>query len=439
MKIYQKIICAMAALCLLGAALAGVFKIDAQASSDMHSYDIVKIMNPVWEGETSYMESVLVVENEYGGIDPIQLLYPIEEIVEVKNAELSKTYQKGVDYTVAGGKLIIADDGDIPVLSYEEFHPTTGQEGFQDKAGGYICFHEGDFFHKRQIVVTYTHTAEYEGYVPEGKGNLLPKVTEKLQNGEDLDLLVFGDSISVGANSSGFVGVAPYMPTYPKLFANHLQLVYGNKVNLVNPSVGGKGVEWGISEIDGVLQKCKNIDLAVIAFGMNDGNMAPAAFAEKTEYLAGKIQEKFPDVEIMLVATMLPNPDAKSFDRNQAKFHDALVEMVEEEGVAVVNVTDVHASLLQRKRYADMTGNNVNHTNDYMARVYAQTLFATLQEKAETKEETPLPSTSTNEGEKQQYASIFGLLSGCNGTANLAVGGAALGAAAIALKKKKDD
>ena len=280
MKIYQKIICAMAALCLLGAALAGVFKIDAQASSDMHSYDIVKIMNPVWEGETSYMESVLVVENEYGGIDPIQLLYPIEEIVEVKNAELSKTYQKGVDYTVAGGKLIIADDGDIPMLSYEEFHPTTGQEGFQDKAGGYICFHEGDFFHKRQIVVTYTHTAEYEGYVPEGKGNLLPKVTEKLQNSEDLDLLVFGDSISVGANSSGFVEAEPYMPTYPKLFANHLQLVYGNKVNLVNPSVGGKGVEWGISEIDGVLQKCKNIDLAVIAFGMNDGNMAPAAFAD---------------------------------------------------------------------------------------------------------------------------------------------------------------
>lgn len=434
MRIYQKIICAMAALCLLGAALAGVFKIDAQASSDMPSYDIVKIMNPVWEGKTSYMESVLVVENEYGGIDPIQLLYPIEEIVEVKNAELSKTYQKGVDYTVAGGKLIIADDGDIPTLSYEEFHPTTGENGFQDQDGKYICFHEGDFFHKRQIVVTYTHTAEYEGYIPEAKGNLLPKVTEKLQNGEDLDLLVFGDSISVGANSSGFVGVAPYMPTYPKLFADHLQLVYGSKVNLINPSVGGKGVEWGLEEIDGILATRKHLDLAIIAFGMNDGNMTPTKFAAKAAQLTEKVKGKFPDAEIMLIATMLPNPDAKFFHLNQEKFHDALVEMVEEEGVAVVNVTDVHASLLQRKRYADMTGNNVNHTNDYMARVYAQTLFATLQEKTETEE----PS-SMDEGEKQQYASIFGLLSGCNSTASLAIGGTALGAAAIALKKKKDD
>ena len=432
MKIYQKIMYATAALCLFGTALASVSKINAQASQTMAKYDIVKIMNPIWEGETSYMESVLVVENEYGGIDPIQLLYPIEEIIEVKDAKLSKTYQKGVDYTESGGKLIIADDGDIPIFSYEEFHPTTGQEGFQDKNGGYICFHEEDFFHSRQIVVTYTHKAAYEGYVPENKGDLLPKVTDKLQNSEDLDLLVFGDSISVGANSSGFVEVEPYMPSYPQLFANHLQLVYGNKVNLVNPSVGGKGVEWGISEIDGVLQKCKNIDLAVIAFGMNDGNMAPATFAQKTASLAEKIQAKFPDVEIMLVATMLPNPDAKSFDRNQGKFHDALAEMLETEGVAVVNVTAVHESLLQKKRYADMTGNNINHPNDYIARVYAQTLFATLQQKVEIEE------TSSAE-ESQEDDGLCSLLSGCNATASLTIGATAAAAATVVLKKKKDD
>jgi hypothetical protein len=179
----KTIMSAIAALCLCGTALASVSRIDAHASTAKPTpYDVVKIMNPIWEGTTSYMESVLVVENEYGGIDPISLLYPIEEIVKVQNAELTKTYQMGVDYTVSGGKLIIADDSEIPVLGYEEFHATMGELGFQNKDGGYICFHEGDYFHSHQIVVTYTHTAEYEGYIPEGKANLLPKVTEKLNN-----------------------------------------------------------------------------------------------------------------------------------------------------------------------------------------------------------------------------------------------------------------
>ena len=428
----KTIMSAIAALCLCGTALAGVSRIDAHASTAKPTpYDVVKIMNPIWEGTTSYMESVLVVENEYGGIDPISLLYPIEEIVKVQNAELTKTYQMGVDYTVSGGKLIIADDGDIPVLGYEEFHPTTGQEGFQDKDGGYICFHEGDYFHSRQIVVTYTHTAEYEGYIPEGKANLLPKVTEKLNNGDEVDLLVFGDSISVGANSSGFIGKTPNMPTYPQLFADHLRLMYGSKVNLVNPSVGGKGVEWGLDEIDNILEKRNNVDLAVIAFGMNDGGMAPAIFAMKTAWLVEKIQDKFPNAEIILVATMLPNPEAKFFDLNQDKFHDALVEMVQKEGVAVANVTDVHASLLQRKRYADMTGNNVNHTNDYLARVYAQTLFATLQ---------PAKTADDATANESQKGNILGVLaSGCNATTSLTVGITAAVAMAIALKKKKDD
>jgi hypothetical protein len=164
---------------------------------------------------------------------------------------------------------------------------------------------------------------------------------------------------------------------------------------------------------------------------MNDGGMAPAIFAMKTAWLVEKIQDKFPNAEIILVATMLPNPEAKFFDLNQDKFHDALVEMVQKEGVAVANVTDVHASLLQRKRYADMTGNNVNHTNDYLARVYAQTLFATLQ---------PAKTADDATANESQKGNILGVLaSGCNATTSLTVGITAAVAMAIALKKKKDD
>jgi hypothetical protein len=42
-------------------------------------------------------------------------------------------------------------------------------------------------------------------------------------------------------------------------------------------------------------------------------------------------------------------------------------------------MTAVHGSLLSKKSYADMTGNNINHPNDYLARVYAQTLLTTVK------------------------------------------------------------
>ena len=435
MRRFIKIICAVAALCLFATAPASVSTTNASALSSQPIYNFDEIMTPVWEGNISYMETVLPVENEYGGIDPIQLLYPINQVIEVKNAELTVTYQKGIDYAVSGGKLLIADDGNIPVMSYSEFHPATGQSGMEDKNGGYICFSEGDYFHSKQIVVTYTHTETYAGYVPEGKGNLLPKVTEKLNKGEDLDLLVFGDSISVGANSSGLINASPYMPTYPELFVQQLKTAYGSKINLTNPSVGGKGIAWGLDEINGVLENQNDLDLAVLAFGMNDGRMSALEFAQKISTLAERVQERFPDAEVMLVATMLPNPDAEKFDLNQNEFHDMMLEYCQEEGVAVVDMTAVHEGLLQRKRYADMTGNNVNHPNDYMARVYAQTLFATLQQKSGVETIGPL----TSEDDQQASATILDLLSGCNGTVSISMVITALGAAAITLKKKKDD
>lgn len=41
-------------------------------------------------------------------------------------------------------------------------------------------------------------------------------------------------------------------------------------------------------------------------------------------------------------------------------------------------MTDMHTHLLRLKRYWDMTGNNINHPNDFLARVYAQVVSQVL-------------------------------------------------------------
>lgn len=437
-KRQKTIISACGALCLCGMALNGATNISVKAQ-ELNAAFVEETLLPVWEGDTAYYESVLPVENEYGGVDPINLLYPIEEIISVQNAEMTKTYQEGVDYTVSKGRLIIADDGSIPLVSYTEFYPLTGTAGFESNEGGYICFQEGTWFHSKQIVITYKHKVGYDGYIPEGKAQLLPNVTQKLSNKKNLDVLVFGDSISVGANSSGFTGISPYLPTYPQLFKTKLESAYGVKINLTNPSVGGMGIDWGIEQIDSVLSQQTGLDLAVVAFGMNDGNLLPEVFAQKANQLIAAIQAKFPDAEILLVASMLPNPKAVHFYRQQVDFAPALLEKCEKEGVAVVNMTAVHKGLLERKNYADMTGNNVNHPNDYMARVYAQTLFATLQEKKVESDCQIDQSDVSSEGPKPA-GSFFGLLfGGCMSTAAAPTCAAATLGAAVLLKKKKDE
>ena len=41
-------------------------------------------------------------------------------------------------------------------------------------------------------------------------------------------------------------------------------------------------------------------------------------------------------------------------------------------------MTAMHLDLLKAKRFRDMTGNNVNHPNDFLARVYAQVVLQTV-------------------------------------------------------------
>ena len=40
----------------------------------------------------------------------------------------------------------------------------------------------------------------------------------------------------------------------------------------------------------------------------------------------------------------------------------------------MADVTNTHEGVLTRKKFYDFTGNNINHPNDFLNRVYSQTL-----------------------------------------------------------------
>ncbi len=51
-------------------------------------------------------------------------------------------------------------------------------------------------------------------------------------------------------------------------------------------------------------------------------------------------------------------------------------------GVAVADLSSVWETMLSRKPYLDLTGNGINHSNDFGHRLYAEVIFSLLAEPA---------------------------------------------------------
>ena len=355
---------------------------DAPKAHVLDKYDLDTYMVPYWEGDTVYQESVMLLENEDGSLPDIPLLYAAKEIISVRPSNLKKEYEAGKDYQLVDGKLHIPEGSAIPTIRYGFYYPDEESDNAmklnENYGEGFIYFKEGMALHDRQIAVTYTHDGTFAGEIPACKADKLPKTNEKLKNGQELKLCIYGDSISAGRNSSGKEGGAPMAPMWPMMLAEYLKANYPKSAIVYdNPSVPGKKSAWGVENAAELVGY--GPDLCVIGFGMNDGssNVDPRVFKANIQMIMDAARKGNPDCEFVLISTMLPNPQANHFLGMQEHYLPVLREL-ETQGVVVADMTTYHKSLLASKRYYDMTGNNVNHPNDFLARGYAQLLWQTV-------------------------------------------------------------
>ncbi|MBT4501046.1 MAG: SGNH/GDSL hydrolase family protein, partial [Gemmatimonadetes bacterium] len=90
------------------------------------------------------------------------------------------------------------------------------------------------------------------------------------------------------------------------------------------------------------------------------------------------IRRQNPRAEFILVATMLGNPEwAHTPAETFPEYRNALASLCID-GIVLADMTRMWTDLLHRKRYHDLTGNGVNHPNDFGHRVYAQLLLSLL-------------------------------------------------------------
>ncbi|GBG10183.1 hypothetical protein PAT3040_04901 [Paenibacillus agaridevorans] len=342
-------------------------------------------LKPIWEGDTAFEETLLLVRDNGRIIDPKLLFKPLK-VMTVTNGRGDVRYEEGKDWRLENGRLVVPAGSRMPVSEAADLYPTEYIEGqvFTRVSGGYMLYREGSYFHDRQIKVTYTHKeGEWKGPLPTYADGTLTRTIAKLREGEDLKLLLYGDSISEGQNASGLTGVAPYLPIWGKLVADELDRATDSKITFVNTAVGGKDAAWGQAEAE-TRAAVHKPDLAIIAFGMNDGtfNVTPQAFKAHIRAIMETIRAANPATEFLLVATTLPNPDTE-FYKQQPNYKAVLDQLASEMGgTAVADMTGVHRELLKHKPFADTTGNHINHPNDYLIRLHAQYVLGMLIERS---------------------------------------------------------
>ena len=339
---------------------------------------ISKSLLPISDGYM-FCESVMPILFEGKKEIRCPLRFTPQAIESVKSFSLDVEYEPGTDYTLQGNELILHPQNK-PFLYMEErqlLGKNLPPEAEKDHLiyNFPILYTDTPFIIERQLAVTYRYDAEEWVLPPSVRAaTALSRTRQKLKNGK-LRILLFGDSISNGADSSGQLKVPPYLPSWYELIRQKLQYDYGAEVELINISVSGQNATWAIDHLDACMKDiCA--DLMIIAFGMNDASMQLdlEAFVDNIRKI--RINQKQPDCEFILIGTMFPNP-ASGLYHDHRKYAEALYQL-EDERTAVVDVGAIQEFLLQGKRYADMTGNNINHPNDFLARMYATEVLSVI-------------------------------------------------------------
>ncbi len=332
-------------------------------------------------------ESLLFLETTPGTPATSSLLLTPDGPVSLQSATGEIDYVENVDYTLdkASGLLTRTLGSRISKTTVAELHPSIDPDGsgFMHVRGNptaFLMVDDGDVFHRRQATASYSFDkAQWTGYAPDFAGASAPRTLARLRQREALTFCVVGDSISEGYNASGFIGAPPYQPPYGALVAAALDRVYRSRVTLRNFATAGWTSDDGLGVVGAVA--AEQPQLVLIAFGMNDaGYKDPADYAANIRAIVEGIRRPAPQTEFVLLSSMLPNPEWHYPQMERfAGYRRALSDLCGP-GVILADVTTLWTDVMARKTPYDLTGNGINHPNDFGHRLYSQAILSLLVE-----------------------------------------------------------
>ena len=312
------------------------------------------------------------------------LIHLPEEIPVIRSSTLEITYEPGKDFTWQPGsrEILLTAGSRIPFKTAAELHPAPDSpQSYRACRDGksWMLYGEGRFFHDLQSVASYSTKASWQGPVPVAAPlEHLLHFRGKLLTGKPVKLVTLGDSISTGANASGSVGAPPMQAGYPDLVADGIAQRFGVMVGRKNLSVSGMDSAWGLTQIPTVLAELP--DVVLLAFGMNDasGRRTTEEFVKIMQELTHRIQTARPGCAVILVSPMTANPEWTHAQPEMYPAYAAGLKTLTGPERALADVTAVWLGVLQQKSYLCLSGNGLNHPNDFGHRLYAEVVLETI-------------------------------------------------------------
>jgi lysophospholipase L1-like esterase len=339
---------------------------------------------PFWKSSHMDAETVLFELHPGETAATATLLFAPTRVVRVTSATGETVFEQGRDYLFTPGSnvLTLAPNSRIPFKTTAELHPPmSSPDDIGVAVGGKmsLLFHEGPPFQALEAAVTYEHKKTWEGYTPPSKTAALARTRAKLKSRQPFKLVVLGDSISTGASASQSFCKPPFQPGFAELVANALRVKHSAPVTLKNLSVGGKAANWGVTEAAHAAEE--HPDLVIIGFGMNDasGGVSVEDYSRDLEKIMATVRSSSPDADFILVATWPGNPEWAHSDWPRYEQYRQALSRLAGPGVAMADLTSLFEEILKTKKFDDLTGNGLNHPNDFGHTIYAQAILQLIK------------------------------------------------------------
>ena len=311
------------------------------------------------------------------GDPPARLLFEPSGPVRIDNPVTGKTFRENIDFTIdrKAGIISRTPGSAIPVMDPAELYPSENVSYYPapnanavpgGPDGKNVRFDAKLFFAEQQFEVSYETGSEDW---PDGFFRKSPVLNHA---GPFRRMVSLGDSITEGYNASGYIGRFPFRKQYAGRVADALN---AELFNLGKNGASSTLLKERIAQTSELKP-----DLVTVAFGMNDlKTFTPEQYLDIISSGVGQLQKNLPEAVIVVVSPMSGNPEWSYTPTDVTRgFADILKKWTAQEKIVYADVYSVWQLVIERKGFFALTGNGVNHPNDFGHGLYAKTILAAL-------------------------------------------------------------
>lgn len=292
----------------------------------------------------------------------------IKRVYQYNNAGQIVEYEEGRDYLVnyIQGTIRRTENSRIP--DYEEHKVIYNNDGS-------FSFNTNprnpELNIEYQVLIDYIAVLKPWRIVTPKKG--LENTISKLKSEEDVKIILCGDSIAAGAQTTGLYYFDDHkLTTFLGELDAFLEEYYRISVDSILFGEEGASLQYMSENINQIVEMRPNV--VMIEFGMNDhviegAEAAQNLFASNLESCVAELQEC--GIEVILIGFFQQNSEWKMEDQKATKLYNNLIkEVADKYGIPFADIYKAFMRVERKDIYEDLTSDYMHHPTDFGHMLY---------------------------------------------------------------------